>query len=114
MDAVASPLGVSFEFLRDFLLAAGRADEDAILLQALLVVCKVVDGDAARTEEAMAASGATGGNAGHRQFQRLAIEHSDNPANRTNEARPIEARPGHGTWPGQIVHGTRRNRGQDL
>src|SRR5258708_38111340 len=55
MDAVGSSLGVSFKFLRDLLLAASRADDDPVLLQALLVAVEVLNRPAARTEEAIAA-----------------------------------------------------------
>src|SRR6266481_36496 len=114
MDAVASALCVDFKFLRDFLLTASWADNDAVLLQQLLLVGKVLDRDAAGTQEAMAASGVAGGNAGHRDLQWLAIEHRDDPPAGTNESRTIEARPGHGTWPSQIVHRPRKNGNQDL
>src|SRR5260370_18257880 len=79
-------------------------------MESLFVVQEVADGNGARTEEAMAASGATGGNAGDGEFQRLAIEYGDDPAGGTNEPSPIEAGPGHGAWPGEIVHPT----GQDV
>src|SRR5260370_1857870 len=73
-------------------------------MESLFVVQEVADGNGARTEEAMAASGATGGNAGDGEFQRLAIEYGDDPADGTNEPSPIEAGPGHGAWPSEIVH----------
>ena len=48
----------------------------------LLVVRKALDRDVARTEEAMAARSAPGGDAGDGKLQRLAVEHGDDPANR--------------------------------
>src|SRR5712664_4804743 len=62
----------------------------------------------------MAASGAAGRDSGHRNLQGLAIEHCDDPPDRTNEARAIETRPGHRAWPGQIVHCARKDGDQDL
>src|SRR5260370_26278112 len=100
---VASALGMGLEFRRDFLLTFGGTDDDAIVLESLFVIQEVAHGNGARTEETMAASGATGGDAGDGEFQRLAIQYSDDPADGTDVARSIEAGPGHGTWPSEIV-----------
>ncbi len=62
----------------------------------------------------MAASRATGGDAGDRQFQRFAVEHGDDPADGANEAGAFEAGPSHGARPSQIVNGAGEDRGQDL
>ncbi len=105
---------MGFQFRRDFLLTFGGADDDAIVLESLFVVHEVADGNSARTEEAMAASGATGGDAGDGEFQRLAIEYGDDPADGTNEPSTIEAGPGHGARPREIVDGTGEDAVQDL
>src|SRR5258708_39515898 len=94
---------MGFEFRANFLLAPGRADDDAVALEFLFVVQEVAVVNGARTEEAVAASGAAGGDTGDREFQRFAVEYGDDPADGTNEARTIEAGPGHGARPGQIV-----------
>src|SRR5258708_23399769 len=97
---------MGFKLGRDFLLSAAGADEDAAALKLLLVVREVADGDGARPEEAMAASGAAGSDAGDGEFQRLAVEYGDDPADRTNETHAVDAGPGHRTRPGEVVHGT--------
>src|ERR1700736_5381317 len=114
MDAIVSPLGMGFEFRRDFLLAAAGADDDAVLLEPLLVVQKVADVNGVRTEEAVAARGGAGGDTGDGEFQRFAAEHGDDPANGPNEARTIKAGPSHRAWPGEIVNGAGEHTDENL
>jgi len=100
---------MGFEFRRDFLLAAAGTDDDAVVLEPLLVVQKVADVNRVRTEEAVPASGGSSGDTGYREFQKSAVEHGDDPADGTNEARAIEAGPSHRAWPGEIVNGAGEN-----
>src|SRR2546430_5171124 len=102
------------EFRRDFVLALCGADDYAVLLEALLVVQEVADVDGARTEEPVAARSASCSDTGNGNSQRLAVEHRDDPADRSNETRAIEAGPGHGARPGKIVHRARKDATEDL
>src|SRR5260370_16946471 len=83
---VASALGMGLEFRRDFLLTFGGADDDAIVLESLFVIQEVAHGNCARTEATMAPSGATGGDAGDGECQRLGIEYTDDTADGTDVA----------------------------
>ena len=102
------------EFRRDFFLTLGGANDHPVLLETLLVVRKVADGNGTRSEKAMPARGASGSDAGDRKFQRLAVEHRHDPADRTNKACAVEARPCHGARPCEIVHSSREDACQDL
>src|SRR5438067_3012545 len=102
------------EFRCDFVLALCGADDHAVLQEALLVVQEVADVNGARTEEPVAACSASCSDTGNGNFQRLAVEYRDDPADRSNETRAIEAGPGHGTRPGKIVHGARKDATEDL
>jgi len=102
------------EFRRDFVLALCGADDHAVLLEALLVVQEVADVNGARTEEPVAACSASCSDTGNGNFQRLAVEYRDDPADRSNETRAIEAGPSHGARPGKIVHRARKDATEDL
>src|SRR5260370_6087343 len=65
MNAITFPLGMSFEFQRNFLLTLRRANDDAVFLEAFLVIQEVPDRYRARTEEAMPPRGAPRGNPSH-------------------------------------------------
>src|SRR2546427_1724464 len=96
---------MGFQFRRDFLLAAAGTDDDAVVLQPLLVVQKVADVNGVRTEEAVAARGGAGSDTGDGEFQRFPVEHGHDPADGANEAHTIKAGPSHRAWPGEIVNG---------
>src|SRR5437879_9761369 len=102
------------EFRCGFVLALCGADNHAVLLEALLVVQEVADVNGARTEEPVAACSASCSDTGNGNFQRLAVEYRDDPADRSNETRAIEAGPSHGARPGKIVHGARKDATEDL
>src|SRR6266513_1931225 len=114
VDAIVSPLGMGFEFRGNFLLAAAGADDDAVVLEPLLVVQKVADVNRVRTEEAVPASGGASGDTGDGEFQRFAVEHGNDPADGANEARTIEAGPSHRAGPGEIVNGAGENTYENL
>src|SRR6266700_1492857 len=114
MEPVVSPLGVGFQFGGDFLLPDGRANNDSVGEKLLFVVQKIADLDGARTDEAMATGGAPSRDAGDGNFQRLAVKQRDDPADGANEARAVEARPGHGAWPGEIVYCSGQHGGENL
>src|SRR5260370_37439413 len=92
------------QFGGDFLVPDGRANNDSGGEKLLFVVQKIADLDGARTDEAMATGGATSTAPADRNLQRLPVKLRDDPADRANEAPGVEARPGHGAWPGQIVY----------
>ena len=114
VDAVASPLGVGFQLRGDFLLTSGGTNDHAILLEFLFVVREVADVNGACAEEAVAARGAAGSDAGDREFQWSAVEYGDDPADGTNEPCTVQAGPGHGARPGKVVHSAGQNGDQDL
>src|SRR5712691_9048004 len=104
MEQVVFPLGIRFKSADDFMLPNDLAINYSVGEKLLFVVQKIADLDGARTDEAMAAGGAPSRDAGDGNFQRLAVKQRDDPADGANEARAVEAGPGHGAWPGQIVY----------
>ena len=114
MDAIVAAFGMGLQFLGDFFLAAGRTDDDAVRIQLLLVIGETADTDGVRTEEAVAAGDVSGGDAGDREFQGLAVEHRDDPSNGANEAGGVEASPRHRAWPGDVVDGAGEDGREDL
>src|SRR5204863_6842271 len=114
VDAVTSPFGMGFQFRGDFLLASGGTNDHAILLESLFVVREVANVNGARAEEAVAARGAAGNDAGDREFQWSAVEYGDDPADGTNEPCTVQTGPGHGARPGKVVHSAGQNGNQDL
>src|SRR5882757_10251943 len=114
MNAVVPPLGMHFKFFRDFFLAVSGADDDAVFLKTLLIVCEAADWNGGRSEKTVAARSATRSHAGDEELQRFAIEHRHHPPNGANEPCTLETSPGHGAWPGQVVHRARQDRRQNL
>ncbi len=102
VDLETAALGMSRQFPVDFFLALRRADDDAVRMELLLIAGKILDTNSTRAEKAMAASRVARGNAGDGKFQWLAFEHRDDPADGADEARALEAGPGHGTGPGAV------------
>src|SRR5216683_4437039 len=114
MDTVVPPLGMGLQFGGDFLQPNGRANKDPVGTQLLFVIREIADLNGARTDEPMAAGSAAGRDAGDGNLQRLAVEHGYDPADGADEARSVEARPGHRSWPGEIVYCTREHGGENL
>src|SRR5260370_22450274 len=114
VDAITFPLGMSFEFQRNFLLTLSRANDDPILSQLLLVIQEAPNNYRARTEEAMPPRVAPRGNTSYGKSQRLAVQHSHNPTYGPNEARAIQAGPGHRPRPAQIIHRPSKDADEDL
>src|SRR5713101_1395398 len=105
---------MGLQFFGDFFLTAGWADNDTVRMQLLLVIGEAADTDSVRTEEAVAASDVSGGDAGDREFQGLAVEHRDDPSNGANEAGGVEVSPSHGAWPSDVVDGAGEDGREDL
>ena len=114
MNTVVAALGKGLQFLADFFLAPGRANDYPVRVQLLFVIEKVAHTNASRTEKPMARGGIVGGNPRHPEPQRLAVENRYHPPNRTNEAGAGKAGPRHGSRPAQIVNRPRKNRRQNL
>src|SRR5207237_4763433 len=104
VNAIATPLGESFEFPADLFLAPRRTNDDAIGVQLLFVVEKITHADRGRSEKAVPARRIARRNPRHRELQRLASENGDNPSNGTKEARAFEPRQRHRSQPGQTHH----------
>src|SRR5713226_3539841 len=83
-------------------------------MEQLFIAGETLDADGAGAEKAMAAGRVARRNTADRKFQRLAFEHGHHPSNGADEARALEAGPGHGARPGEIVDGARENGGEDL
>src|SRR5260370_2577826 len=79
MNAITFPLGMSFEFQRNFLLTLSRANDDPILSQLLLVIQEAPNNYRVPTEEAMPPRVAPRGNASYRKSQELAVNQPTNP-----------------------------------
>src|SRR4029077_18900333 len=102
---VACALCVPGQFASDDFQAFGRTDDDAIGAQLLFVVREIAHTDVRLAQEAMAARGVSGGQPTEDKLHGFAIEHAPKPANGANETRAVEAGPGHGARPGEVVNG---------
>src|SRR6266436_3098353 len=114
MDVESAALRMSRQFPVDLFLALRGADDDAVRMELLLIAAETLDADGARSEKAMAAGRVARRNAADGKLQRLAFEHGDDPSNGPDEARALEAGPGHGAGPGESVDGAREDGGEDL
>src|SRR4029077_20842233 len=62
----------------------------------------------------MAASSVPCGNSAIREFQGLAVQKADDPADRPDEPCPGQTGPGHGLRPVKVVEDARGNVGEDV
>src|SRR5262245_61725820 len=83
-------------------------------MELFLVISEIADAEGVRAPKSMAARGAACRDPGDRKLQRLAPEHRNDPTDRTDKARAVQASPGHGTRPGQIVNDAREDSGKNL
>src|SRR4029077_13251604 len=97
------------QFASDDFQAFRRTDDHAIGAQLLFVVREVAHANVGLAEEAMAARGVSRSQSAEEELQGLAIEHADKPTDGANEARALEAGPGHGAWPSEVVNGARQD-----
>src|SRR5271156_2267517 len=99
MDFEAALFGVGCKFQFNLRGTLRWPHDDAIAFELLLVIRKVMNHDIAGAQEAMATRFHSSGHATIRKFQDLAVENSDDPADRANKARAVETGPGHGARP---------------
>src|SRR6267154_5447955 len=109
-----SGLCLSRQFFFDLSAAVRRADDDAIGGQFFFVLRKGPHANGFCTQEAAASCRVSRGYPRTRELQDFAAQEGQHPANGTNEARTVQAGPGHRSWPGQIVDGARQDVGEDL
>jgi len=86
MGLMAGAFRVSSDLTLNFFTALGRPHDDAVGAQLLFVIGKAGNADLLCAEEAVANRDVSRGETAKGKFQRLAIEHADQPANRANEA----------------------------
>src|SRR5215469_12640343 len=114
VDVERRALAIGSEFAFDLFAALVLADDDAVRTKLLFVVGEAAHLDLRLAEETVADRGIPRRQAAKSELQRPAVEHANEPTNRTNETRAIEARPGHGARPRQVVNHPRKNFEQKL
>ncbi len=103
------------QFAFDLFLALGRANNNAIGLQALLVVSERSHANGRRTQETdVRESVSAADDPAIGKFQRLSVEQRNHPANRADEPGAREASPGHRLRPVEIVQNARKHIGQNV
>ena len=114
MDAIPCPLCACRQLFRNLFAPRCRPNDYAIRFQFLFVVCEVLDFEGAFAEKPMTERSITCCYSGKRKFQRLAAHDGNNPADGANESGAIEAGPGHGPRPGQVMDRARKDFIQNL
>src|SRR5712672_2994054 len=109
-----SGLRLSRQFFFDLSAAVRRADDDAIGGQFFFVLRKGPHANGFYPQKAVASCRVSRGYPRTRELQDFAAQEGKYPANGSDEARTIQAGPGHRAWPGQIVDGARQDVGKDL
>ncbi len=104
VDAIPCPLCMRRQLFRDLLAPLRRPNDYAIRSQFLFVVCKVLDLQWAFAEKPMTERNISCGYSGKGKLQRLAVHYRNNPADGANESCAIEAGPGHGPRPSQVMN----------
>ncbi len=101
VDVVAGAFNVGGQFALDLFPALGRPHNHAISAELLFVVGEILDGDFCDAEESVAYRSVSSREAAEGKLQGLAIQHAEQPADRADEARALQAGPRHGARPGR-------------
>src|SRR5712672_3218779 len=98
-----SGLRLSRQFFFDLSAAVRRADDDAIGGQFFFVLRKGSHANGFCTQEAVASCRVSRGYPRTRELQDFAAQEDEHPANGSDEARTVQAGPGHRARPSQIM-----------
>src|SRR6266481_9241019 len=91
-----------------------RADDNAIGGQFFFVFRKGPHANGFCTQEAVASRRVPRSYPRTRELQDFAAQQGQHPANGPDEARTVQAGPGHRAWPSQIMNSARQDVGEDL